>query len=103
MKLKENPEASLENAYVKFNVEGMPPIMSAYLNCLNYTDSCVGVLINNILSNEKLKDNTTIVISGDHTIFRSQNVNMDNFAIKNSINMKSTKTFTPLIICIFGY
>ena len=84
--------------YVKFNVEGMPPIMSAYLNCLNYTDSCVGVLINKILSNETLKDNTTIVISGDHTIFRSQNVNMDNFATKNSINMKSTKTFTPLII-----
>ena len=38
--------------HVKFNIEGMPQIMSAYLNCLSYTDSCVGTLINSILNND---------------------------------------------------
>ena len=84
--------------HVKFNIEGMPQIMSAYLNCLSYTDSCVGTLINSILNNDTLKNNTTIVISGDHTIFRSQNTEIDNFAANHGINMRTTKTFTPLII-----
>ena len=84
--------------HMKFSVEGMPQIMSAYLNCLSYTDSCVGVLIDSILGNDTLKNNTTIVISGDHTIFRSQNLEIDNFAASNGIDMRTTKTFTPLII-----
>ena len=84
--------------HVKFNIEGMPQIMSAYLNCLSYTDSCVGTLINSILNNDTLNNNTTIVISGDHTIFRSQDTEIDNFAANHGINMRTTKTFTPLII-----
>lgn len=82
----------------KYNVEGMPLIMAAYLNCLHYTDSCIGEVFKAVLTNEKLKDNTTIVISGDHTIFRSVNEEFDTFAQKNDINMQTTKTFTPLII-----
>ena len=84
--------------YPKYNVEGMPLIMAAYLNCLHYTDSCIGEVFKAVLTNEKLKDNTTIVISGDHTIFRSVNEEFDTFAQKNDINMQTTKTFTPLII-----
>lgn len=84
--------------YPKYNVDGMPLIMSAYLNCLHYTDSCIGEVFKAVLTNEKLKDNTTIVISGDHTIFRSVNEEFDTFAQKNDINMQTTKTFTPLII-----
>ena len=76
----------------------MPLIMSAYLNCLHFTDSCIGELFHAVQTNEKLKDNTTIVISGDHTIFRSVNEEFDVFAQKNGINMQTTKTFTPLII-----
>ena len=56
-------------------------------------------MINSILNNDTLKNNTTIVISGDHTIFRSQNTEIDNFAANHGINMRTTKTFTPLIIC----
>ena len=84
--------------YPKYNVDGMPLIMSAYLNCLHYTDSCIGEVFKAVLTHEKLKDNTTIVISGDHTIFRSVNEEFDTFAQKNDINMQTTKTFTPLII-----
>ena len=84
--------------YPKYNVEGMPLIMAAYLNCLHYTDSCIGEIFNTVFTNERLKNNTTIVISGDHTIFRSVNEEFDTFAQKNDINMQTTKTFTPLII-----
>ena len=84
--------------YPKYNVEGMPLIMAAYLNCLHYTDSCIGEVFNAVFTNEKLKNNTTIVISGDHTIFRSVNEEFDIFAQKNGINIQTTKTFTPLII-----
>ena len=81
----------------KHVVEGMPNIMSAYLNCLAYTDSCIGELLNAI-QDSPLADNTTIVISGDHTIFRSQNTEMDRFAKENGIPMQTGHTFTPLII-----
>lgn len=84
--------------YPKYNVEGMPLIMAAYLNCLHYTDSCIGEVFNTVFTNERLKNNTTIVISGDHTIFRSVNEEFDAFAQKKGINMQTTKTFTPLII-----
>ena len=85
------------STHPKHVVEGMPNIMSAYLNCLAYTDSCIGVLLNAI-QESPLADNTTIVISGDHTIFRSQNAEMDKFARENGIPMQTGHTFTPLII-----
>lgn len=85
------------STHPKHVVEGMPNIMSAYLNCLAYTDSCIGELLNAI-QDSPLADNTTIVISGDHTIFRSQNTEMDRFAKENGIPMQTGHTFTPLII-----
>ena len=85
------------STYPKYVVEGMPNIMSAYLNCLAYTDSCIGTLLEAI-QNSPLAANTTIVISGDHTIFRSQDAEMDSFAKANNIPMQMGHTFTPLII-----
>ncbi|MCQ2333935.1 MAG: sulfatase-like hydrolase/transferase [Paludibacteraceae bacterium] len=81
----------------KCEIEGMPLIMSAYVNCLSYTDSCIGSLIEHI-QNSELAENTTIVISGDHTIFRSVNEEFDVFAKQHNIAMRTTKTYTPLII-----
>ena len=80
-------------------VETMPQIMSAYLNCLHYTDSCIGVLVDSML-NSPLANNTTIVITGDHTIFRDANTfsDMTEYAQANDINFQAGKTFTPLII-----
>ncbi|MGN1247164.1 MAG: sulfatase-like hydrolase/transferase, partial [Paludibacteraceae bacterium] len=85
------------STHPKHVVEGMPNIMSAYLNCLAYTDAYIGALLDAI-QNSPLAENTTIVISGDHTIFRSQNVEMDKFAKENGIPMQTGHTFTPLII-----
>ena len=79
--------------------ENMPQTMSAYLNCLHYTDSCIGVLLDSVL-NSPLAENTTIVITGDHTIFRDEIgfSDMNKYAQDNSINFKAGHTFTPLII-----
>ena len=79
--------------------ENMPQTMSAYLNCLHYTDSCIGVLLDSVL-NSPLAENTTIVITGDHTIFRDEIgfSDMNKYAQDNSINFKAGRTFTPLII-----
>lgn len=85
------------STHPKHVVEGMPNIMSAYLNCLAYTDSCIGALLDAI-QNSPLAENTTIVISGDHTIFRSKDAEMDRFARENGIPMQTGHTFTPLII-----
>ena len=83
----------------KYTFENMPNLMSAYLNCLHYTDSCIGVLVDSIL-NSPLANNTTIVITGDHTIFRNANTfsDMTEYARANDINFQAGKTFTPLII-----
>lgn len=85
------------STHPKLMAEGMPNIMSAYLNCLAYTDSCIGALLHTI-QNSPLAENTTIVISGDHTIFRSQDTEKDRFAKENGIPMQTGHTYTPLII-----
>lgn len=82
----------------KYTISGMPAIMSAYLNCLYYTDSVIGDFVDSVYSNQKLASNTMIVISGDHTIFRSLDEDVDNFARSHGIDMRTTKTYTPLII-----
>ena len=84
--------------FPKHILSGMPSLMSSYLNCLSYTDSCIHNLFDAIISNELLKDNTTIVISGDHTVFRSINKDIDCFAIENNIDMQTAKTYIPLIV-----
>lgn len=82
----------------KYTIEGMPAIMSAYLNCLHYTDSLIGDLCDYVYNNEKLAYNTTVVVSGDHTIFRSADEQIDTYAKSHNIAMQTTKTYTPLLI-----
>lgn len=79
-------------------IDGMPTIMNDYLNSLHYTDSCIGALFEAIQNNERLRDNTTIVIAGDHNIFRTKDNDIDQFAQEHQIDMQTTHTFTPLII-----
>jgi phosphoglycerol transferase MdoB-like AlkP superfamily enzyme len=88
-------QGSINPTYI---IDGMPHIMLAYLNCLHYTDSVIGNLVNAVQCNERLANNTTIVISGDHTIFRGEDQEIDTFADIHDINMQTTHTYTPLII-----
>lgn len=79
--------------------DGMPEIMSSYLNCLHYTDSCIGALMDTIMSSPLAK-NTTIVITGDHTILRSESTFSDltAYAQANNINFYPGRNHVPLII-----
>lgn len=40
-----------------------------YLQCVHYTDACLGEMINTIMSNSLLAATTRIIITGDHPIF----------------------------------
>lgn len=51
----------------------MPEMMRDYLNCLHYTDSCMGKFLNLVDTNSTLR-NSTIVITGDHSIFDMERV-----------------------------
>lgn len=81
----------------QYTIPKMPKVMNNYLNCLHYTDSCVSLIIDAIMQSE-LSQNTTIVITGDHTIFRSYSMDIDLFANKNNIAMQTSHTYCPLII-----
>lgn len=80
-----------------YTIEGMPLVMNNYLNCLHYTDACIGLIIDTILHSD-LSQNTILIVTGDHTIFRSFVDDIDQFAQENNIAMQTAKTYTPLII-----
>ncbi len=76
----------------------MPALMSRYLNSLSYTDSCLQVCVEKIL-NSPLADSTVIVITGDHTIFRSNSYgDLDSYASAKGIPFKANHNYVPLII-----
>ena len=75
----------------------MPVIMSAYLNSMYFADSCIGLIIDRVLGSD-LAENTAIVITGDHTVFRTQDNEFDQFAKNNGVNMETGKTSVPLIV-----
>lgn len=75
----------------------MPETMRKYLNCVHYTDSCFGVWAKEIMESD-MADNTTIVITGDHTIFKSEMLReMLPYANKHNL-MPDGKNYCPLII-----
>lgn len=50
--------------------ETMPKLVASYLDCLSYTDYCIGQFLTEIENNESIA-NSTIIITGDHTVFKS--------------------------------
>ncbi|MCR5361826.1 MAG: LTA synthase family protein [Bacteroidales bacterium] len=76
----------------------MPALMSRYLNSLSYTDSCLQACVTRIL-NSPPADSTVIVITGDHTIFRSNSYDdLDRYASAKGIPFKANHNYVPLII-----
>ncbi|MBE6330756.1 MAG: hypothetical protein E7070_00410 [Bacteroidales bacterium] len=76
----------------------MPQLMSNYLNCLTYADSCVSLVVESVLKSS-LADNTIIVITGDHTAFRSEGFSdLDSYASAKGIPFKANHNYVPLII-----
>lgn len=76
----------------------VPLIMDKYLNALNYTDSCIAALCQYIWSTPKLQ-NTTIVITGDHTLFKGAMLyEYKDFINTFDLSLKSGENYCPLII-----
>lgn len=82
---------------LKFNDE-VPVLMKRYLNCLNYTDSCVEAFCQHVWDNPKLT-NSTIVITGDHTIFKSAMLNeFSDFIHRQHLSLESGENYTSMFI-----
>ena len=75
-----------------------PSNLFKYLNCLHYTDSCIGDFLQKI-EQDSLLANTTIVITGDHTVFKSSMLReFQPFAEKYNYPIPSEESYCPLII-----
>lgn len=76
----------------------IPDEMKRYLTCLHYTDSCIGVLIDSLQATGMLS-NTTLVITGDHIIFRPDKLEtFHSYAQEHNLSIKNGKNYVPLII-----
>ncbi len=78
--------------------EEMPDNLRNYLNCMHYADSCIGVFLSR-LERDSLLDNTTVVITGDHTIFKKSLLSeYQQFAQKYNYPIPAEESYCPLLI-----
>ncbi|MBQ9440059.1 MAG: sulfatase-like hydrolase/transferase [Paludibacteraceae bacterium] len=78
--------------------KGTPTPLSNYLNCLHYTDSCFGFFMD-YLEAANMLDSVTIVLTGDHTIFkRSLLGEFYPYVTNQGIEFYKDHTYCPLII-----
>lgn len=91
------PFHSVGNVNLPFKTD-MPQMMKDYLNCTHYADSCIGVFINK-LKCDSLWEQSTIVITGDHTVFK-ENILQEfaPFASKYGYDIPQKESYCPLII-----
>lgn len=76
----------------------LPSDLSNYIKSVNYTDECIGYLLDHLLEDSLLSKNTTVVITGDHTFFHAEKRNeYADFFEKKHLNI-IPKAFVPLLI-----
>lgn len=86
-----------ERANLKFDGSAKN-VQADYLNCLAYTDSCIGKLLDYIAS-DTLYSDAIIVVTGDHTIFKSGEINdVKRINGANVACVGKTSTYVPLIV-----
>lgn len=75
-----------------------PAILNRYMQCLNYTDSCIGAFMEIIL-HDPILSQSTIVITGDHTIFTpAMLTEFHDYAVEQNLPIASGDNYCPLII-----
>ena len=90
------PFNKVTNKNLKFPIT-MPETMQKYLTCLHYTDSCLGLFINQVIAEKLLK--TTTIITGDHTVFKEHMLNeFYPYAKENNLPITSNRNYVPLIV-----
>ena len=91
------PFNNIRSKPLKFSEE-MPTIMQNYLQSFHFADSCIGEMLNN-LKNRCLLDNSIVIITGDHTIFKKSMLkDFAPFAQKHNYPIPSEESYCPLII-----
>lgn len=76
----------------------MPETMQRYLVCAHYTDSCIADFVAT-LQKRNVYENASIVITGDHTIFKKSLLQeFQPFAQKYHYPVPDEESFCPLII-----
>ncbi|MBP5411843.1 MAG: sulfatase-like hydrolase/transferase [Bacteroidales bacterium] len=80
--------------------EDMPSNLYNYMQSVHYADSCIGLLLKKTISAIP-SQNTTLIITGDHTIFKKQLLEEFNSFVRNHNNypIPSYESYCPLIIC----
>lgn len=75
-----------------------PVLLRKYMECVNYTDKCIEYFVSSQL-NDSVRENTTIVITGDHTIFKpAMLTDYVDYATHKNLSIASKENYCPLII-----
>lgn len=92
-----SPFDRVDGERAKFGSD-MPQMLRNYLNCVRYADSCIGRFVER-LEARGLLENTTVVITGDHTIFKDNMLReYRKAAMQYNLDFKSGHNFVPAII-----
>lgn len=76
----------------------MPSEMRNYLNCIHYSDDCLGRFLK-LVDEDELLSNSTIVITGDHTIFDNDSRSKFNeYCVSHNADYSVKENYCPLIV-----
>lgn len=88
--------AFCDSATIKCNYK--PKAVSDYMNSMNFLDMQLGRLLDEV-QNDSILQNSTIVITGDHTIFPSEiRKEFSDYCKENNLDYKVEENYCPLII-----
>lgn len=75
-----------------------PTVLNRYMQCLNYTDRCVGDFIEEMQNDPQLSQ-STIIITGDHTIFKPAMLReFADYAKSQNLSIATGETYCPLFV-----
>ena len=76
----------------------LPKAMRKYFRCLHYVDSCIGAFLTELEQADALR-NTTVVITGDHTVFKEMVwLEFRHYMERHEMAEPPEKNYVPLII-----
>ena len=91
------PFVNHENSELKFSND-IPRDLQKYINCFHYADSCIGKALYE-LERDGLFRTTTIVITGDHTIFKKNQLKKyESYIVNHNLPINTSENYVPLII-----
>ena len=91
------PFDRVQQSPLHFNSD-MPGSLRDYLKCVHYADSCIGDFMT-YLEQRGLLDNSIIVITGDHTVFKDNLLReYRKAAIQRGYDFQSGHNFVPIIL-----